>query len=268
MKYTDYRDILQEELHLRKEANPSYSERAFARDLGITSPRLNNILHNKEGLSVEAAKEIASRLKLPEKKKKWFYLSAGSLHARSSKDRKEFKQKITAIKDEAKVFTEINLDYFALISEWYHFAILELTNLDQFKNDIDWIARTLGITVDQAATAIQRLKKLEILKEENGRLKSNHQFIATPNDVPIEALKQKHTEIIHKSLVAMRSQPVEMREFSANKMVIDRAQLPQLKERLKDLRREFVFHAEQVSSKNDVYCLSMQFFSLTQDLND
>lgn len=265
MKYSSYKDILHEELVKRKKNNPAYSVRAFARDLEILSPRLNNILNDKQGLSVEAAKKISSKLNLTDKKKKWFYLSVGSLHSRSEKEKDQFKKRIFELKEEAKVYSEINLDFFSVISEWYHFGILELINLTHFKNDIQWIASTLDITPDQVMTAIQRMKKLDLIKEEHGQLKSNFKFLATPSEIPSEALKKQHTEIMQKALVALKTQSVETREFSVNKMTINKSQLPHLKERLKDLRREFVFQAEKDSYKDAVYCLSMQFFSLTQD---
>ena len=51
----------------------------------------------------------------------------------------------------------------ALIADWYHFAILELTRLSEFRADSRWIARVLDISVDEVNVALQRLIRLDLL---------------------------------------------------------------------------------------------------------
>ena len=45
----------------------------------------------------------------------------------------------------------------------YHFAILELTRLSEFRADSRWIARVLDISVDEVNVALQRLIRLDLL---------------------------------------------------------------------------------------------------------
>ena len=54
----------------------------------------------------------------------------------------------------------MSIDKFSVISEWYHYAILELTYVSGFKADYKWIARKLSITVEEAKVAIERLIRL------------------------------------------------------------------------------------------------------------
>ena len=60
--HEDYRDILREELAARTETNPQYSLRAFARDLGIGSARLSEVLNGNTGLSRPAAEPLSPGL--------------------------------------------------------------------------------------------------------------------------------------------------------------------------------------------------------------
>lgn len=265
MKYTDYRDILEDELSTRRQNNPAYSVRAFARDLGISSPRLSNILNKKQGLSVESAREIAKRLKIPEGKKRWFYLSAGALHSRSDKERKEFQKKIKEIKNESKVYSEISMEYFTIVSEWYHFAILELTLLKTFQYDIQWIANTLGIDPQNAQDAIERMKRLDLVQEKNGTLVATHQYIESPDEMASSALKKFNSQLIQASLRAITEQPVHEREISSILIGIEKSRLPELKERLKDFRREFSYEAAKGDNKDTLYCLATQFYSLSKE---
>ena len=51
-----------------------------------------------------------------------------------------------------------------LISDWHHYAILELVHVRDFKPDSRWLARVLGISVDEVNVALQRLLRLGLLE--------------------------------------------------------------------------------------------------------
>ncbi len=55
-------------------------------------------------------------------------------------------------------------DISVLLSDWRHFAILELTRVDSFQTDSRWIARVLGSTVDEVNVALQRLLRFGLLE--------------------------------------------------------------------------------------------------------
>lgn len=262
MQYTSYHDLLSDELQRRSALNKSYSLRAFARDLGLPASRLSLVLNKKQGLSLDVAESVASKLKLDDGKAAWFCSSVGELHSRSDAERKKFKKQLSSIKHEARLQSEMLLEYFKVISDWYHFAILEMTYLERFKYDPAWIAQELDIMEVEVEQAIGRLIDLGLAEVKNGRLIDTFKFLATPSDVPSEALKKFNNQIMEKALTAQREQSIEKREFSANIFALDSSQLPILKEKLRDLRREFVFEASKARKKDAVYCLGMQFFDL------
>jgi len=263
MQYSSYHDLLDEEFEKRKNFNEAYSLRAFARDLGLPAPRLSLILKKREGISVEAAEEIANKLKLNEQKKQWFCSSVGSLHSRSSKERESFKERVQQYKHEAKVFSEIHLEYFKVIADWYHFAILELTYLKDFKNDPHWIADVLKITPTEVKEAIDRMRALDLVVENDGNLVDAFKFLATPNDVPSASLKKFNTQLMKKAMEALYEQDVLEREIASNIFSVRKDQLPLFKEKLRTFRRELEHEASQQKEKDAVYCLSMQFYELT-----
>lgn len=81
--FTDYREFLREVLAMRVKRNPHYSQRAFARDLGLLPSRLNQILNGKLGLSPVAALQLAGRLGLQSGERDFFYDLVLSQSARS-----------------------------------------------------------------------------------------------------------------------------------------------------------------------------------------
>lgn len=240
--------------------------RAFARDLGVSSARLSQVLSKKHGLSIEAAHEFALKLKLSADETKWFVESVGALHSRNKAQKDAFTQKIQEYKRTAKKFSEIHLEYFKVISDWYHFAILELTYLDDFQNNESWMAAKLGITVEEVSEAIARLKNLELIEEVDGKLKDVFKFLATPNDVPSASLKKFNSQLMKKAMEALYEQDVMNREISSNIFSVRKDKLPEFKEKLRVFRRDMENEASQLKGKDAVYCLSMQFYELTRSM--
>lgn len=264
MQYSSYHELLNEHFERRKNINNSYSLRAFARDLGVSSARLSQVLNKKHGLSVAAAKDLALKLKLGSEEMNWFVESVGASHSRDKVKRDQFSQRLQEYKRTAKKFSEIHLEYFKVISDWYHFAILELTYLESFENCHQWMADKLGITIEEVSEAIARLKHLDLIVEEDGKLKDVFKFLATSNDVPSASLKKFHQQLMKKAMEALYEQDVLNREISSNVFSIRKEKLPEFKEKIRVFRRDIENEASQVKGKDAVYCLSMQFYELTR----
>ena len=58
----NYREALRHSLRERKVKNSGYSQRAFARDLGVSSTALSDVLSGKRNFSEENAQKVAERL--------------------------------------------------------------------------------------------------------------------------------------------------------------------------------------------------------------
>ncbi len=58
----DYRDLINKEFQRRKELNPKYSLRQFARDLHLRPSHVSDLLKYKKGLSTKNADITARRL--------------------------------------------------------------------------------------------------------------------------------------------------------------------------------------------------------------
>jgi uncharacterized protein (TIGR02147 family) len=257
----NYRQILREELESRCEQNSRYSLRAFARDLGITSSRLSEVLGGRYGLSREAAQKIAKQLGWNEIEISIFCDLVEAEHARAKKKKAEAKSRLAS---NTREYQQLTLDSFQVISDWYHFAILELTMVIDFDSDPKWIARRLGISDHVAVAAIDRLKRLDLLTEEKGVLHATDGFTASPSGVPSDALKKFHRQLLEKALSSIYLQNVDERDLSHMIMAIDHNQVSEAKEEIKKFRRRFDDRFGKAAKKDDVYCLGVTFFRLQE----
>lgn len=261
----DYREILKRELEARCRKNPNYSLRAFASYLSISPSSLTEVLGGKYGLSRANAEKIAARLGYSKSEKEHFCDLVESRHARS-RAKKESAQARLVERRRDPFDRVIEEDHFRSIADWHHMAILELTYLKDFQNKTSWIAKRLGVTPAVAGLAIQRLKRLGLLREVGGRLEACEEFsVAAGMDIPSEAVRGFHRQIIGKAEKALALQSVQSRDFSAVMTAIQREKIPEAKKAIKEFRRRFCQNiGEESSGRDSVYCLSIQFFELTK----
>lgn len=246
---SDFKTYLQEELVLRCNRNPSYSLRSFARAIGVSPSFLSKILNGQRRITDEIFHRITTNLNLDSQVVSSFRESEDS----SSADME---------------LKNLQLDYFRIISDWYHYALLELTHLDGFKNSPEWIASKLGITVNQVKAAIERLIKLELLEEKNGRLRpTSGGNTTTKNEFTDLAFKKMQDDLLKKALHSLWNEPLEKRDHTSICMAICPDDIPEVKKRLTKMRRELCQYLERPQNKKpiQVYNLNLSFFALSKE---
>lgn len=258
----DYREVLKREFAVRRQRNPSYSLRAYARDLKVFPSRLSAILNGKQGFSGSSAAGIAGRLGLSPDESRWFRASVESLHGRSTVSRGAAKAVLSAMKSQDD-YQPVKEAYFAIVSDWYHFAILELTLLKGFKSDPEWIAKKLGISKIEVELAIGRLLRVGLMEREKNRLRAVTTFPSVTPDVPSDSVKKFHSQVLEKAGRALYFQSMEERDFSSIVMAINPADLPEAKAEIKHFRRQFEAKYKSRADLKAVYCLAIQLFSLS-----
>ena len=257
-----YQSFLRDAYTDRSERNSAYSLRAFARDLGLSVASISRVMAGKQGLSSKAALRIAKRLELGTAEGALFCSLVESQHARAKTRREEAR---SSLRSPAHPVTELSLEYFRTISDWHHFAIMELTGVDAFRPDPKWIAKRLKIPVLKVRAAISRLLELELIEMTlDGSFKKTADFRATPSGIPSRALKQRHQQILRKAETAILEQPVSEREFSSVTLSLHTDDLDWAREEMKKFRRELATRLTSRSDKNRLYEFSMQLFALDQ----
>jgi len=258
--------ILKDELEARFQKNRHYSLRAFARDIGVAPSRLSDALTGRAGFSSAVADQIAKKLGFGKEERDYFCALVEVKHARSQSMRKAAAEKLESLDKNASAapdYRNIQMDAFKVVSDWYHFAILELSTLDTFDSDPADIAKRLGISKFEAEQAIDRLLRLELLERKKGKLIATDAQTASPSGVPSDSIKKFHTQVLGKAIQALQNQGVDERDFSTVFFTLDRSRLPEAKERLKKFRRSFTKEFSNSGKKESVYCLSTQLFDLT-----
>ncbi len=261
-----YRDYLEREFQVRQRRNPGYSLRAFARDLGMQPSKLSEVFRGLRGISKKTAANLTAKLNMSSKDAEAFVALIDVHQTKSPRLSETAKAKIQSLESLSQ-FEEINLERFKVISDWYHFALLELSETMDFQSNPRWIAARLGISLAEARAAVARLLDFGLLEEtSNGRLRQTKKNLATPSGIPSREIREHHSQILTKAERAIFEVGVPEREYSATTFAFDQDQLAEVREEIKIFRRKLGKIIGSRANKDRVYCLAIQFFPLDQTI--
>ncbi|MGZ3713388.1 MAG: DUF4423 domain-containing protein, partial [Bdellovibrionota bacterium] len=179
------------EFKRRKADNPAYSLRAFARQIGLPPGRVSEFLSGKRSLTNKSFFKIAERLGLSPRQR-------AALTGKAENPAAEYKL--------------LDDDIFDAIAEWQHFAFINLMDTADFKSDIPWIAKRLGISTAETRDMIQRLHRLGLIEMKGKVLTKPETNLMTSNDVPSAALRRSHKQSLEQAVDALEGVSVDERD--------------------------------------------------------
>ena len=247
MTQTSVQKILRSELSKRVRKNPKYSLRSFARGSGVSHTVLSLVMSGKRPLSRKAAAKLSGFLALAPEDRRRLLLRDG--------------EPVTPVSYD---FQQVSLDTFAVISDWYHYAILSWLELPEARLEARAVSRALSIPESEAKLAIERLTRLELVREISpGCFRQAGKSLSVENTVSTSATRLFHRQLLEKALEALETQPAEVRDHSSMTLAIDPALLPFARKRIQGFRRELAAELEARGNPGAVYELTVQLFPVT-----
>lgn len=239
------RGYLQQEFLERLKRNPQYSLRSYAQFLGLNSGTLSQIFKGQRKMGPRMFKKLVHRLGLsPELAQK---LDPSKAHSSDQ-------------------YSQLSVDSFHVISDWYHFAILELIKTEDFQADAKWMAKRLSLTVTEVHLALERLERLQYIKKDDSRgyQVCENNLSTLSHDFTNAAFKKLQMQILTKAIEAVETIPLEQRLQTSLSIALNRDDLPKLKEMIHRFRREVNAFLESHESKQDVYHFSVSLYPVTK----
>jgi uncharacterized protein (TIGR02147 family) len=265
---SSYRIFLKEVLADRVRKNPSYSLRALAKQVGLASSTLCEIMKGKGNLSFDSAQRVASRLGLEGQEAEYFCLLVQLESAKSPETKDAVLNQLRRLQPEQKIH-DLSLDHFKVISDWYYSAILELTYLDRFELTPANISKKLRITQAEAEVAIERLLRLELLElTSQGKLKKTVDYVQAQSAVPSEAIRKHYRQTLEKAMQAIDTQTPQEKVSGAETLPIDPERLLEAKAIVDRFFSEMIALSKSCKKKSAVYNLNVHFFNLTPKENE
>jgi len=150
-----FRDWLSQELEKRRLVNPRYSLRAFAALLGTDHSTVSQVLRGKRRVPVAVLRRWGKRLGLAAEEVAAYVAMEHVPDAL-----------ITKRQEELRHWTAEAL---AIMKDQTHWQIVRISQMPGFRPDCRWIAKQLGVSVDDVNVSLSRLLRLRLLKIERPR---------------------------------------------------------------------------------------------------
>jgi len=229
-----FRQYLRQELAARCARNPQYSLRAFAVFLGVHHSTLSQVMRGKRTVTRAIVEKFGFRLGLAGERMEQFLQAEAALPVEA-----------------VEATTRLARDTAEVLEDWRNFAILELTRLDDFQPDSRWIARMLGITVDEVNVALSRLCRLHLLRMDGAKWQDQL------GDVVMDAA--------HFHEAAMRNLLERVLPVQASATVaIPASAVPAAQQRIAAFSKDFLEWVRDQAGKDEVYRFEVRFAPLTQ----
>jgi len=245
----DFRQFLQNELIQRCRSNPQYSLRAFARFLEVDASFLSKVFALKRPMTKAFVKKCAKRLNLdPERCRE--YINGGDNNDSSS----------------VSNYNQLTLDHFRVISEWYHYAILEITGIEGFEPSEKWISKALNISIVEVQTAVERLVRMDFLEitTQGKWINKSGNNTTVGNDFTDVAFRKLQRSVLEKALVALDEVPFEFRDQSSMTLATHPRLIPEARQKIKRFRRELTDFLESVPQKTTVYNIGISIYPISK----
>lgn len=222
--------------------NPQFSRRAFSKRLGLSPGAMSEIFNGQRKVSQKLIQKIFARLGVNP-------------------------QELNIISNEDSIdpmYLQLSMDQFSVISDWHHFAILNLMRTKGFKNDSHWIAKRLGLPHQSASSAIERLMRLGfIVKRKDGRWVRKAPRFKTSDDITNSSVKSAHRQYMQKAKEALDCLSVAERDFTSLMIRMSPEQLPQAKKLIREFQDRFAAEIE-LKPQTEVFQMLIQLFPLTK----
>lgn len=240
-------DLLLKKFKESQLRNPNWSQRAFAQKLGVSSGSLSEIMKGKRPLTSRLKKKIAGVLQLSPLEQLDFF-------------EEDLPQNFKPVRHE---YFRLSEDQFHLISDWWHYGILNLVKTKGFTTNQNWIADRLGLSTKMVNEAWDRLLRLGFLKKVQGKIVREYPRIETSDDLFDLSIQRAHvedTKLIEKSLLEV---PVELRDHTSMTFVMNKKNLKKAKEMIRLFQDQFSEEIEK-NGNEEVYRLAISLFPLTK----
>lgn len=256
--------VLKEELQIRIRRNPTYSLRAFARDLGFSASSICEVMNGKYGLSRQSIRKIGIALNYSEWQVNHLVDLVDAQYAQDPDRRRIAKQRLRRQKLNPEPY-EFKADDFEKVADWHHLALLCLIEIEGFDSNSAWIGDRLSLKPRVVLEAVNRLERLGLLElDECGRIKGAQPWSRVADGVAPAAMKKFHCQILEKAAMALRVQTREERSYGCILLPLAKEALPEVNAAALEFRRKVEEISKKYAVHHEVYAVASQVYRVSE----
>lgn len=268
-QYLDYRAFLRDWYRIHNSGGRTLSYRAFGKRAALKSPNyLKLVMDGQRNLSSTMAEKFARALGLDGDAASYFIDLVAFNQAPSQRERNKQYSRLTSFPRYRKAH-KLDIAHAAYHGAWYMPAIRELATSAGFREEPDWLARTLvpPITRAEAKRALETLLELGLLvREPDGRLRQSEPLVSTGSETKGLYIANFHRAMMERAAAAIDLVAPEDRDISSLTLCMGEDGIRRLKARVQRFRRELLEQSELEDDPVRVVQVNFQLFPLSLEV--
>lgn len=238
--YTNYRKYLLDFYELKKAGPRGYSYRNFAKSAGFSSPNIMKlVIEGKRNLSFESIPKVIQALALSGPMGEYFNALVLMNQAQTDAEKEVHFMTLQKLIPHSRK-RDLNAEGLKYLSHWLHATLREMAQFPDFKDDPYWIARRLvfPVSIGEIGQALQFLIEEKFIEKTPEGFKTGDIMVLSSDEVRSLAIRNYHRQMLELARQSLENLPLESREFGALTLNIPESALPELKNKLKTIRKD------------------------------
>jgi len=268
-EYLDYRGILKDAYEERKASSPLYSYRMLAESFGLDTGNVFRILQGDAHLPARCQSRAIEFLGLSGRSAEYFLLLIAYARERNAKARTEILEKAMALRDVARRrLVDRELDYYR---NWWSVGVRSLLEVTEGRARASEIASRLvpGVGEDEVRRSLELLLELGLVrKAASGKLVLSEAHLTAGGDEKTEAVRGFQRQILALASESLERFPKELRDVSTITFAVDRNAFVEIREMLRECRRQIQKRIEESERPDRVMQLAMALFPLAPAIEE
>jgi uncharacterized protein (TIGR02147 family) len=263
----NFRSLLSLEFETRKHRRPSYSLRAFERDLGLKTQTLSGVMRRRYGLSRASALKITTHLGYDSKRAAYFIDLVEQEHGRSKVAREQAAQRVQNWR-KFGASQELKTEQFHILSRWYFAAVHQYILAMGPKVSAKAISDSFHISIEQVNEAIRVLLNCRLLTESKDGLKPVTEHLEGNSKTPNSIIKAWHSQISELIIEGIQTQPISNRKNLSTIFAFNSEKKEEAREWLTKMHEEFMNRFGVDQKADSVYAVGVHFVEVGKCTNN
>jgi len=268
MEYLDYREFLRDWYKEGKRRSRAVSYRFLSQKTGIDASWLVRIFQQEGHLADEGVPAFVKLCEFDARRTEYFRALHRFCKTDSDNERRRCFDDMMRLRDLAS--RQLRDDEFAYYSDWIPSALRALVGLLRDTTDPVNIGGRLlpAVGGEQVVQAIELLRKLGlVVTNGHGGWDITDRILTTGSEVGSDVLRNYQRQILYLAENSLEEQSPLERDISTLTLTLSSDDLPEIKERISQLRRSLLQLARNADKADRVFALNISLFALSAKLD-
>ena len=263
--FLDYRAFLQSYQESRKADKDWYSVRYMAGRIEMDPGQLVKVLQGKLHLPLARIPAISKLCRFDGREEAFFETLVRLGRAKTRGEVQELTERIVALRGvDVKGLEADQAEYF---HNWHHAVVRSLAGIVPFRGGFDAIGEmiTPRVSGEKIKESVELLARLGLLREDDKgfwRLAEPH--VHPGEKMSAEVVRRFQGQTMRLAERSLEEIPVDERDISSLTVTLKWSDLPRMREKVSEIRRQIQTLAQDCSEPDGVFQLNIQLFPVAR----